>query len=673
MRKLLVAESAGFCFGVSRSVDLAEKLIKSVGSCYSYGPIIHNDEVVKEFEKKGLRVVSGAVNSGDNVLIRAHGVAPNTILDLEEAGAVITDATCPKVKAIHKIVANASAHGNFVIIIGMNNHPEVNGIKGWCKDCEVFENGSELTDYFSHNKDIINRKITVVAQTTQIRENYDKCICELKKLCTNVEVFDTICHATSTRQSEAMQLSKICDAMIVIGGKNSANSVHLADICFENCQNVQFIENISELDLSRISKCDVVGLTAGASTPTWIIEEVRNIMSEEILNSTVSEEQSFDEMLEESLKPIHNGDKVVGTVVAINGNEVTIDLGAKYSGIIPSEEFISGGAKLEDAVHVGDEIEAKVVKVSEMEGIANLSKKKVEAEKFWDEIEKSAEDGAIIEGIVTGVNGGGVEVTANGARIFVPASQTDLPRDADLNELLKKAVKLKVLEVNKARRRVVGSIRQVARAERKAATEAIWNEIEVGKKYLGKVKSLTNYGAFVDIGGIDGMVHITELGWGRIKHPSEVVNPGDEVEVYVINFDKDNRRISLGYKDPTADPWKKFEDNFKVDDVIECKIVKLMPFGAFAEITDGVDGLIHISQLSNKRIANCEEAVKVGDIVTAKITAIDNEKQKISLSIRALMKDESEDMDVPVDEAADIITEAAEADVEADLENEENA
>ena len=659
MKNLRVAESAGFCFGVSRSVSMAEELIKEVGQCYSYGPLIHNDCVVEYLAEKGLHVVEGEVHEGDNVIIRAHGVDLDTINKLESCGAVITDATCPKVKAIHKIVKNASDNGSFVLIVGMRNHPEVEGIKGRCAECAVIENSRELEELINLNPELKDRMITLVSQTTQTRENFVDCVDKLKKMCTNQQVFDTICLATSTRQSEAAEISKNSDAMVIIGGRNSANSVHLAQICSQYCDNVQFIENIAELDLGLLKGCDNVGLTAGASTPAWIIEEVRNIMSEEILETTASEEQSFDEMLEESLKPIHNGDKVVGTVVAINGNEVTLDLGAKYSGIIPSEEFTAGGLKLEDAVHVGDEIEAKVVKVSEIEGIANLSKKKVEAEKFWDEIEKSAEDGIAVEGVVTGVNGGGVEVTVNGAKIFVPASQTDLPRDADLSEMLKKTVKLKILEVNKARHRVVGSIRQIARAERKAATEAIWNEIEVGKKYLGKVKSLTNYGAFVDIGGIDGMVHITELGWGRIKHPSEVVNPGDEVEVYVINFDKDARRISLGYKDPTSNPWTKFEDNYNVGDEVECKIVKLMPFGAFAEIVEGVDGLIHISQLANKRIANCEEVVKVGDVVNAKITAVDNEKQKISLSIRALLSnDQSEELiDEEVSEDEEEITE----------------
>ena len=402
--------------------------------------------------------------------------------------------------------------------------------------------------------------------------------------------------------------------MIVIGGRHSANSIHLAKICSEHCSRVQFIESAEELDLSALNGCDRIGLTAGASTPAWIIKEVRNKMDElneikveEAPEQTVEEapvqkELSFDEMLEETLKTIYNGDKVKGVVVAITGTEISVDLGTKYSGFIPTAEFTDDGIKVEDAVKVGDEIEAVVVRVNDVEGTAQLSKKRLDAAKSWTDVETAAEDGTILEGTVTEENKGGIVVNVKGVRVFVPASQTDLPREANLSELLKQTVRLKITEVNKARKRVVGSIRRVAQAERRARTEAIWNEIEVGKKYHGTVKSLTSYGAFVDIGGIDGMVHVSELSWGRIHQPSEVVSVGDEIDVYVI----------------------------------QVKIVKLMDFGAFAEVVPGVDGLIHISQIANRRIGKPGDVLTVGDVVEAKITAIDNEKHKVSLSIRAL-------------------------------------
>ena len=640
MREIILAESAGFCFGVRRSVEMAEKLIGEQGSCSSLGQLIHNEDVVNRLKDMGLRVINSPeeAEAGEHVLIRAHGVAREVYERLAQRGAVVTDASCPKVKAIHTIVSRAGANGRFVIIIGMREHPEVEAICGWCGEHEVFENADELDSWLSENETVWTKPITVVVQTTQTRNNFNECCNIIKKRCTNAEISDTICLATFTRQEEAAKLAAQCDAMVVIGGKHSANSVHLAQICSEHCGNVQFIERLDELDLDRLEAADTVGLTAGASTPAWIIKEVRNKMSDEIKveETKLENEKSFDEMLEETLKTIYNGDKVTGTVVAITGTEISVDLGTKYSGFIPTSEFTDDGIKVEDVVKVGDPIEAVVVRVNDVEGTAQLSKKRLDAAKSWNDVEAAVDDGTVLEGVVTEENKGGVVVNVKGVRVFVPASQTDLPREADLAQLLKKTVRLKITEVNKARKRVVGSIRRVAQAERRERTEAIWNEIEIGKKYHGVVKSLTSYGAFVDIGGIDGMVHVSELSWGRIHQPSEVLSVGDEVEVYVINFDKEKRKISLGYKDPEANPWTVFTRKYSVGDVASVKVVKLMPFGAFAEVVDGVDGLIHISQIANRRIGKPEDVLSVGDEVEAKITAIDEDKHKISLSIRAL-------------------------------------
>ena len=640
MKKLIVAESAGFCFGVNRSVDMAEKLIAEYGSCASLGELIHNEDVVNALVQKGMRVIHTPeeCTPGEHVLIRAHGAAPDVYDALREAGAVVHDATCPKVRAIHKIVSAAREEGRFTIVIGMRDHPEVLAICGWCGEHEVFENVQELGIWLEKLPSSWEKPITVVVQTTQTHSNFTECCELLKKRCTNAKISDTICLATFTRQEEAARLASACDAMVVIGGKHSANSVHLAQICAEHCGNVQFIERTDELDLDGLKAAETVGLTAGASTPAWIIKEVRNKMSDEIKveESAVEKEMSFDEMLEETLKTIYNGDKVCGTVVAITGTEISVDLGAKYSGFIPTSEFTDDGIKVEDAVKVGDTIEAVVVRVNDVEGTAMLSKKRLDAAKMWTDIEAAVDSGEVMEGVVTEENKGGVVVNVKGVRVFVPASQTDLPREAELSQLLKQTVRLKITEVNKARKRVVGSIRRVAQAERRERIENIWNEIAVGKKYRGIVKSLTSYGAFVDIGGIDGMVHVSELSWGRIHQPSEVVSVGDEIEVYVINFDKDKRKISLGFKDPEGNPWTQFTSRFQVGDVATVKVVKLMPFGAFAEVLPGVDGLIHISQIANRRIGKPEDVLTVGDTVEAKITAIDDDKHKISLSIRAL-------------------------------------
>ena len=657
MREIRLAGSAGFCFGVSRSVDMAEKLIGEKGACASYGQLIHNEDVVDRLAARGLRVVKQAqeLKPGETVLIRAHGVAKEVYAQLEDAGGEIVDATCPKVKAIHTIVSRAAGEGRFIIIIGMPKHPEVEGICGWCGAHKVFENSQELELWLDKNTDYWEKPITVVVQTTQTRSNFTECCNVIKKRCTNAKISDTICLATFTRQEEAARLASECDAMVVIGGRHSANSVHLAQICREHCANVQFIEDVSELDVDRLKAADTVGLTAGASTPAWIIKEVRNKMSDEIKieETAVEKEMSFDEMLEETLKTIYNGDKVTGTVVAITGTEISVDLGAKYSGFIPTSEFTDDGVKVEDAVKIGDEIEAVVVRVNDVEGTAMLSKKRLDAAKMWTEIEEAVDNGTVLEGVVTEENKGGVVVNVKGVRVFVPASQTDLPREAEMSQLLKKTVRLKITEVNKARKRVVGSIRRVAQAERRERTEAIWNEIEIGKKYHGVVKSLTSYGAFVDIGGIDGMVHVSELSWGRIHQPSEVLSVGDEVDVYVINFDKEKRKISLGYKDPDANPWAMFTSKYQVGSVASVTVVKLMPFGAFAEVLPGVDGLIHISQIANRRIGKPEDVLTVGDVVDAKITAIDEEKHKISLSIRALSEPAPAVEEEPVEEDDD--------------------
>lgn len=672
MSRVILAKSAGFCFGVSRSVKMAEELLKS-GPCKSLGPLIHNEDVVSDLARRGLEVISdpSEVRPGDRVMIRSHGVSKAVEDALRAAGAEITDATCPNVSRIHRLVAEASANGRQVIVIGTAGHPEVQAICGRCTEPVVVGNAAELANWIENNVDKRTEPSTVVVQTTQTENNLRECEKLIKKWCTKAEIFDTICFATSIRQEEAVKLASACGAMVVIGGKNSANSLHLAELCAERCANTQFVENSAQLDTGVLRDVETIGMTAGASAPSWIIKEVLDKMSDEIMIQENPEaapveeapvqaveqpaeeaapaveaeaapaEKSFDEMLEDSLKTIYNGDKVSGVVVAITPTEVSIDLGTKYSAFIPTTEFTEDGeVKLEDAVHVGDTVEAIVVRVNDVEGTAQLSKKRMDAVKNWADIEAAQEAGTVVEGTVTEENKGGVVVSVKGIRVFVPASQSGLPKDTPMTQLVKQKVRLKITEVNRGRRRVVGSIRAVLQRERREKAEAVWNEIEVGKVYHGVVKSLTSYGAFVDIGGIDGMVHVSELSWSRIKNPAEVVSVGDELDVYVIGFDKEAKRISLGYKKAEDNPWTKFVNTYKVGDIAQVKVVKLMPFGAFAEVMPGVDGLIHISQIANRRIGKPDEVLSVGDVVDVKITAIDTEKQKISLSIRALSEPE---------------------------------
>ena len=669
MKRIVVAKSAGFCFGVSRSVSMAEKLLEE-GKAYSLGPLIHNNDVVIYLEQKGLSVIDTPeqLPPGGRVIIRSHGISKEVYGALEEKNAKVCDATCPKVNKIHELVSEASAEGRFVVIIGMHGHPEVEAVGGWCGEHVICDNVSELSEFFNNNTELLDKPITMVVQTTQTRSNFTECANFLKKMCTNNQIFDTICGATSMRQEEAAKIAALCGAMVVIGGEHSANSVHLAEICRRECDNVQFISKADELDMDRLSGVESVGITAGASTPSWIIKEVSNKMSEEIkIDAAAAEERemSFDEMLEESIKTIYNGDKVTGCVIAITGTEISVDIGAKYSGFIPTTEFTDDGINVEDAVKVGDTIEAVVVRVNDVEGTVMLSKKRLDAAKSWTAVEEAVENGNFLEGVVTEENKGGIVVSVKGVRVFVPASQSGLPKEADMSQLLKQKVRVKITEVNRGRKRVVGSIRAVAQKERRERAEAIWNEMEVGNKYHGTVKSMTSYGAFVDIGGIDGMVHVSEMSWGRIKNPAEMFSIGDEVDVYVISFDREKRKISLGYKDPAENPWIKFTSTYNVGDTAEVKIVKLMTFGAFAEVLPGVDGLIHISQIANRRIGKPEEVLTVGDVVEAKITAIDMDNHKISLSIRALAEPAAQPVAVEEESGEDALVYEVSTDGEA--------
>ena len=646
--QIYLAKTAGFCFGVDRAVSLVEQAIRDGKRAVTLGPIIHNRHVVERFARLGVREIASPdeAQPGETVILRAHGVEKAMQEELAARGLEVIDATCPFVEKIHRIVQKAEREGRRCLIIGTPEHPEVRAIASFCTGPVVLQSAEELQKWLDFDGTRRDLPLTMVCQTTETQKNWDSCREIAKKICTNLEIFDTICRATEMRQEEAIRLSRKCDAMVVVGDASSANTGRLAMICKQHCRTVTLVDHAGDLDLGLFSGAATIGITAGASTPSWIIKEVNNTMSEELKVETAQEE-NFAELLEQSLKTLNNGDKVTGTVMAIGSTEIEVDLGTKHTAYIPLEDFSGDpSVKPEDVVHVGDQIEAIVVHVNDGEGVVRLSRKRLEAGKAWEEIEAAVEDKTVVEGNVTEENKGGIVVNVKGIRVFVPASQSGVPKGGDLSEMVGKTVQLRMTEVNRARRRVVGSIRSVAAEQRKAAQEKIWSEIEVGKQYHGTVKSLTSYGAFVDIGGVDGMVHVSELSWNRIKNPSEVVKVGDEIDVYVIALDPEKRKISLGYKTEATNPWTLFNNQFQVGDVAKVKIVKLMTFGAFAEIIPGVDGLIHISQIADRRIGKPEDVLSEGQEVDAKIIDIDQEHKRISLSIRALLApaaDEAED------------------------------
>ena len=635
---VIEARSAGFCFGVDRAVRMAEELAASAEKPRMLGCVIHNDHVMQALCARGMVQIDDPAQAeeGDSVLLRAHGAGRAVYEALEARGARVVDATCPKVARVHQIVAQADSEGRRCVMIGDPAHPEVRGVGGWCRELLVFRGPEEAARWLRETPAAAELPLTVVAQTTLIREVWETSLKFLKKECTNLKIFDTICSATHIRQTEAAEIAAKVDVMVVVGDPKSANTKHLTDICRQHCSRVFQIESADELPRQALSGCSVVGLTAGASTPASIIKEVKKTMSEEKIPGEGME--NFAEMFEQYTNTLNTGDKVTGVVTAITPTEVHVDLGCKQAGYIPVDQLTDDPTvKPEDVVKVGDEVELFVVRVNDIEGYATLSKKRLDAAKVWENIEEACSSKEVLEGVVTEENKGGIVVSVKGVRVFVPASQSGLPRDAAMSQLIKQKVSLRITEVNRARRRVVGSIKAVQQEARQAAAAAVWAEIEVGKHYTGTVKSMTSYGVFVDIGGVDGMVHISDLSWSRIKHPSEVVSVGDTLDVYVISFDPEKKKISLGVKDRSTNPWQVFMDTYKVGDVASVRIVKLMQFGAFAEVVPGVDGLIHISQIADRRIEKPGDVLSEGQIVDAKITAVDEEKKKISLSIRALL------------------------------------
>lgn len=641
--RIVTAEKSGFCFGVARAVALVYRLTEQGERVCMLGPIIHNDQVSQDLQRRGVRIIADPdeAQEGEVVVIRSHGEPPAVYAKLRARGLRVEDATCPFVAKIHRIVEEQSQAGKIVLLAGDRNHPEIQAILGYCHgDAHVFADDVELRRLAEENPQFSQKHIILASQTTFSQKMWEKCVEITKSIYTNVIIFGTICSATFERQAEAEKLAQKADLMIVVGGKHSSNTVKLAELCGQYCP-AYHIETAGELSEIDCSQAAFIGITAGASTPAYIIKEVQTTMSEALKNQ--NEEFDFAEALEQSFKKIYTGNKVKGVITALNNNEAIVDVGTKHTGYIPLSELTDDpGLKPADVVNIGDEIDLIVTKINDQDGIITLSKKKVDAVIGFEKIVKAHEEDAVLEGVVVNVVKGGLLVSANSVKVFVPASQATLHRQEKLDSLLKTTVKFKVLEINESRARAVGSIKAVLKEAQSKVQDAFWETVQIDQVFKGEVKSLTSYGAFVDLGGVDGMVHISELSWNRIKHPSEVVKVGDVVEVYVKDLDKDAKRISLGYKKTEDNPWEIFKRDYHEGDVVDAKVVSLTPFGAFAQIMPGIDGLIHISQLSVERVNNAGDAVKVGETVKAVITEIDAERKRISLSIRALLEEQGQ-------------------------------
>lgn len=668
--KITIAEHAGFCFGVRRATDTLEKEISAGGDrkIYTLGRIIHNDKYIEGIKSRGVEEIArgdipdviSRADSGEKitVIIRAHGEIASVVESLEACAGRnpefhLLDCTCPYVRKVRDIVRDNTGEGKHIYLIGDANHPEVEGIMSCAKGPGTVLAGSQsVTEFFSDPLNILpeGTAVSVAAQTTQNLSEWEKSINIFKKLYTNSRIFDTICSVTETRQNEAAALAADSDIMIVIGSPDSSNSCKLRDISRMKCDSVYFIGDAK--DCPKVTGDLKVSITAGASTPSSLIQEVYTTMNEQVEN--------FAELLESSLKTLNTGEIVEGVVTSVSQNEIHLDLGTKTTGVIVHDKATNDPqAKLADLFKVGDVVKAKVVKVSDIDGIATLDKTRVDSEANWDNIVAAYDSQEILEAKIAEVVKGGVIGVIDSVRVFIPASLTGVPKDGDLQTLVGTTQRVKVIEIKPERRRAFASIRAVLREERKAKQEELWASLAEGQEFDGEVKSLTSFGAFVDLGGVDGMVHVSELSWKRVRDPKEVVSVGDKIHVFVKAVDREKRRISLGCKTDDTNPWTLFTNQYAEGDVADVKIVSLLPFGAFAEILPGCDGLIHISQIADHKIAKPEEVLEVGQTVAAKITAIDNEKHKVSLSIRALLAPEEaeEAVEENVEEAAEAVAE----------------
>lgn len=632
--KIIIADNAGFCFGVKKAMDMSmEVLNENNDSIHSLGPLIHNRQAVDKLNRLGLRVAN-SIDEIENgkVIVRSHGIPYEIYEKISKMDLELIDCTCPYVKSIHKKVNEYWRKGYKIVIIGDKDHPEVIGINGWCNNEGIVIN----TEDEATNLPNLN-KICIVSQTTNTLDKFNTLSKIVSQKSSNVEIFNTICNATNLRQSSCKEVAKKVEAMIVIGGYHSSNTNKLVEISKKYCQNVYHIETVNDLSFKELSKYEAIGLTAGASTPDWIIKEViekmENINNDEMMKA-----------IEDSMVYLQRGSIVKGNVILVTDNEVMVNVGYKSDGIIERTELSNDpNISPKELFKEGDEVDVYVIKLDDGEGNVVLSSKRVEDVKNWDEVEKIYENQEKVECKVIEVVKGGVIASVNGLRGFIPASLLSVKYVRNLDEYKGKTLIVKIIDFNRNKNKIILSRKEIEKEEIKEIKNKVWDSLEIGNIIEGEVKRITNFGAFVDIGGIDGLVHISDLSWNKIKHPSEVVSEGEKIKVEVLDFNRENNRISLGLKQILPKPWDIFIDNCKVGDIVEGKIVNLLDFGAFVRLDSGVDGLVHISQISNEHVNRPSDKLKVGGKVKVKIMDIDEEKERISLSIKeASEKDKDE-------------------------------
>ena len=644
-----VAAHAGFCMGVSRAVEKAEAMATDgIPSC-TLGELIHNPEVIRRLAERGLEPISDPAEAhGRRVLIRSHGVSPQVLEELKAAGNKVLDLTCPFVDKLHRIVEEGSRDGTPVILVGERDHPEVRGTAGWAHGEVMIVASPDEAEQLQEME-----RAVVVCQTTFPHSRWQDILAVLEKKVKNPDCRCTICNATEIRQKEAGELAARMDAMIVVGGRNSANTRKLYDICRNACPRTILVESAAEIPPAFANKdSEKIGITAGASTPTDSLKEVVTRMSDmenkDLTPATeVEANNDFMAEVESTLVRIRPGQTLTGKVVQITEDEVCVSIGYKADGLIKRTDLVDQDVKLDD------EIEVEVVKVNDGEGNVLLSQRNIVNRKAWDAMMEKYDAGEYVDAVGKEAVKGGLIADISGVRAFVPASQLSQRYVEKIADFVGKEMKLKILEVDPQKKRVVASRKAVVAEEAATKKKEAWERLEEGMVIHGIVRRLTDFGAFVDVGGVDGLIHITDLSWGRIKHPSEVVKPNQEVDVKILSLDPERERIQLGYKQLQPHPWDGAVEKFPVGEVVDGKVVRITDFGAFVELEPGLDGLVHISQCSTARVAKVEDAVKVGDEVKVKVLGVDPEKKRISLSIRQAIEPEPVAEEVAETPAAD--------------------
>ena len=636
MREIKIAKSAGFCFGVKRAVNLVYDQVGNAKKVYTYGPIIHNEEVVSDLERKGVHVLSeedidamlahdGREDDAKEIVIRSHGIGRDAYKKLEQLGFEIVDATCPFVKKIHRIVQEETEQGHCVVIVGDENHPEVCGIRGWCVREPIIVNSVEQAQ---KKLDFLDKNVYIVAQTTFNDVKFKDIVEFFRNKGYNVIVYNTICNATEERQREARALAADVDTMIVIGGKSSSNTQKLYEICRRECENTYYIQTLVDLDLTVIESAKRVGITAGASTPNKIIKEVHGRM----------DEMNFEELLknDESRVSIKTGEIVEGRVIDVKPDEILVDISYKSDGIIPRSEYTNTpNADLTELVHVDDPITAKVVKTNDGEGSVLLSYKRVAAEKANEKLEAALESGEILTGKVVQVVSGGLNVMYDETRVFIPASLVSDTYEKNLDKYLDQDIEFVLTEYQPKKRRIIGNRKQIVAARKAEAAKALFDRIEVGMTVEGVVKNVTSFGAFIDLGGADGLLHISEMSWGRVDDPKSVLKVGDTVKAFIKNIDGEKIALSLKFDD--TNPWLNAAEKYAPGTVVTGKVARMADFGAFIELEPGVDALLHVSQISYEHVNKPEDVYKVGDEVEAVVVECNADDKKISLSVKELL------------------------------------